>query len=209
MNDGIGMSKTDVFEELFGSKEKARLIRFFLLNDRAALSVSEIANVAKLRLPETRKALRSLLKIEMLRERTKNRRKVYSLNPSFAYLSQLSNLISASNTLQQCRNLSRLRRSAAVKYAAVNGLFTENAKSAVDLLIVVNDIRRVNIRKIVEYIEAEVGKEVRYSLLDIDEFRYRMEMLDRFLKDFFDGKHEEIVSKLPGMSRTIQSLQKQ
>jgi len=184
------------------------LIRFFLLNDKVALTSSEVAEKNKLRPKEARRALRSLVKIDMLREHTRRRRKIYSLNRGFVYLLPLSRLISASNTFNQCKNLSRLRRSTAVKYAAVSGLFTDNTKASADLFIVVSDARRAKIQRAVEYIEAEVGKEVRYVLLDVDEFRYRMEMLDRFLKDFFDGEYEEVVNKIPGLSRMIQSLQK-
>ncbi|QQS60930.1 MAG: hypothetical protein IPN70_03500 [Candidatus Moraniibacteriota bacterium] len=197
----------DIFDELFGSKEKARLIRFFLFNENPNLSVIELAQKNKLKLDETRKAIRSLVKIDMLREQIKKRRKVFSLNENFPYNAQLHNLISASNTFGQCKNLSRLRRSAAVRYAAVSGLFTDNPKSIVDLLVVVSDSRRAKVQQAIEFIEAEVGKEIRYVLLDVEEFKYRMEMLDRFLKDFFEGKHEEIVNKMPGLSRNIQLLQ--
>lgn len=198
----------DVFAELFGSKEKSRLIRFFLFNTQIAISASELAKKNKLQITETRKALRSLLKIDFVRERTKKNQKQYSLHSEFPYSSQLYHLISASNTLEQCKNLSRLRRSPAVKFAAVSGLFTDSQKSVVDLLIVVSDARRAKIDKSIEYIEAEVGKEIRYALLDVEEFKYRMEMLDRFLKDFFEGKYEEIVNRMPALPRVIQSLQK-
>jgi len=199
---------TDIFEELFGSKEKARLIRFFLFNEKMSLTASEIGTKNRLRADVTRKALRSLLKIGLIKEQTKKRKKYFTLNDAFPYISQLYNLISASNTLEQCRNLSRLRRSGAVKFAAVSGLFTNSPKASIDILIVVNDLKRAKIEQVIAYIEAEVGREVRYALLDIEEFRYRMEMLDRFLKDFFEGKYEEIVNKMPTLTRSIQSLQK-
>lgn len=198
---------TDVFDELFGSREKARLIRFFVFNDKVSMTPAELAQKNKMRTEEVRKALRSLIKIGLVMEKVKHRRKYYCLDLRFPYILQLHNLISASNTLEQCKNLSRLRRSAAVKFAAVNGLFTGNEKASIDLLVVVNDAKRARIEQAIEYIEAEVGKEVRYALLDVDEFRYRIEMLDRFLRDFFEGGYQEIVNKMSGLSRSIQSLQ--
>jgi len=196
----------DVFEEMFGSKEKARLIRFFLFNPRTKMTAADLADKARLRPDAVRRGLNSLMKMGMVRDHARKRVKEYSLDPGFPYLLQLHNLLAASNTLEQCKSLARLRRSAAVKFAAVSGLFTDNPKATIDLLIVVSDTKRAKIQQSIDYIEAEVGKEVRYALLDVDEFRYRMEMLDRFLKDFFEGGYQEIVNKIPGLSRTIQSL---
>jgi predicted transcriptional regulator len=199
---------TDVFSELFGSKEKARLIRYFLFNTKASLTARELAQKTELKAVDVRQALRSLGKVDFVSERMRKRRKYYILNDKFPYISQLLALFSASNTLEQCKNLSRLRKSMAVKYAAVSGLFTGDEKAAVDIFIVVSDVRRARIDQAIRAIEAEVGKEIRYVLLDIEEFRYRIEMLDRFLKDFFECNYEEIVNRIAGFSRVIQSLQR-
>ena len=85
--------ETDVFAELFGSKEKARLIRFFLFNDQMTISASDLAKKNKLQITETRKALRSLLKIDFVRERTKKNKKLYTLHLEFPYISKLQHLI--------------------------------------------------------------------------------------------------------------------
>lgn len=197
----------DVFAVLFGSKEKARLMRFFLFNDKTWICVKDLALKTKLRSSDVQKILRILLNIEMIKARTKKGKKYYSLNKTFPYNNQLYRLFSASNTLDRCKSLSRIRRSSAVKFAAISGMFTENPKSNIDILIVVSDAKRAKIEQSIGYIEAEVGKEIRYALLDIEEFRYRIEMMDRFLKDFFEAGYDELVNKIPHLARSMQSIQ--
>jgi hypothetical protein len=197
----------DVFTVLFGSKEKARLMRFFLFNEKIWICVKELSDKTKLPSHDVQKILRLLMKIDMVRTRTKKQKKYYSLNKSFPYNNQLYRLFSASNTLDRCKSLSRIRRSSAVKFAAVSGMFTENPKAHIDLLIVVSDAKRARIEQSIGYIEAEVGKEIRYALLDVEEFRYRIEMMDRFLKDFFEAGYDELTNKIPHLARSIQSIQ--
>ena len=57
-------------------------------------------------------------------------------------------------------------------------------------------------------LEAEIGKEVSFVLMNSDEFKYRLDMLDRFLLDFLSSPHTEIVDKLPGLKHLILGLKK-
>ena len=39
--------------------------------------------------------------------------------------------------------------------------------------------------------------------MNTDEFKYRLDMLDRFLIDFLEGPYSEIVNKIPGLKRFV------
>ena len=44
--------------------------------------------------------------------------------------------------------------------------------------------------------EAEIGKELRYAVLNTKEFIYRLDMYDKFIRDILDYPHERLIEKI-------------
>jgi hypothetical protein len=44
--------------------------------------------------------------------------------------------------------------------------------------------------------EAEIGKELRYAYFSTDEFRYRLSMYDKLIRDILDYPHRVLLDKL-------------
>jgi predicted transcriptional regulator len=201
-------SMIDILESLFGSRAKTRLIRFFLLNSTEELSAVEIEERNKLRREDARKAIHLLEKITFLSSRSVKRKKFYSLNPAFPYKRELHNLIVAANKYPHCQSLKKIRQLGDVRLALVGGVFQNYAKGKADLILVANNVPKKKVTKLIGNIEAEIGKEIQYMYMNSDEFKYRMEMVDRFLIDFFEGPHEEIINKMPNLKRFIRTLKR-
>lgn len=199
---------SDILELLFGSKEKARLIRFFVLNPEVLISLDEVVARNKIRKNESRKSLRILVKMKLVTERSIKKQKFYILNKAFPYYPELHTLIAATNRHPKCEGLKKIRQIGDVKLVLLSGVFLDFSKGKIDMLLVVNNIQRVKLTQMVAHIEAEIGKEIRYMLLDAEEFRYRLELTDRFLTDFFEGPHEEIVNRIPNFKRMVTILKK-
>lgn len=192
---------TDILEAVFGSKAKARMIRFFLLNPDQWFESSDVALKNKLNKAEVRRIVTLLCKIKFLTQKSQKRKFVYACNRDFPFYSELFNLISAASRYPQCQSLKRIREIGDVRLVMASGVFLNYPKGKADLLVVANNVVRKKLTMIMEQTEAEIGKEVRYVLLDMEEFKYRMEMIDRFLMDFFEGPHEEILNKIPNLKR--------
>lgn len=199
---------SDTLELLFGSKEKARLIRFFILNAEGSFSFEETVSKNRLRKLESRKALRILVKAKLVTEKTIKKQKAYALNKAFPYYAELHSLIAATNRHPQCEGLKKISQVGDVKLVLLSGVFLDYAKGKIDMLLVVNNVQRTKLAQIISFIEAEIGKEIRYMLLDGEEFHYRMELTDRFLLDFFECPHEELINRIPNLKRFIATLKK-
>jgi hypothetical protein len=52
-------------------------------------------------------------------------------------------------------------------------------------------------------LESEIGKEISFVLMTMEEFKYRLNMLDKFILEFLEGPHEEIINKISGLKRFI------
>ena len=76
------------------------------------------------------------------------------------------------------------------------------------MVLVANNVSHSKLKNLMGNIEAEVGKEISYVLMSGEEFKYRLDMLDRFLLDFLESPHDEIVNKIPRLKLFIAGLKK-
>ena len=83
-----------------------------------------------------------------------------------------------------------------MKLAILAGVFIDQANSRADLLLVADGIRKTRMKSFIQRLEAEVGKELNYVAMSSQEFRYRRDMYDRFLRDMLEFPHQTIINKL-------------
>ena len=95
--------------------------------------------------------------------------------------------------------IERINKLGRIKLAIVAGIFINKENpdpTVVDLLIVGDDIENRKLRPFLKSLEAEVGKEIKFSIMEKDEFQYRFAMFDRFIRVLFEGPHEKLINKL-------------
>jgi hypothetical protein len=194
---------SEILETLLGSKAKTRILRFFLINTETEYSVADVAQKNMLTLASVRKEINELKKIKFLIEKTKKGSKCYILDQEFYFYSELKSLFAKSSASPESKSLSRLKNIGDVKLALVSGIFINDPKSKVDMVLVANNVSRGKLKSIMSSLEAEIGKEVSFVLMNSEEFKYRLDMLDRFLLDFIEGPHLELIDKIPGLKRFI------
>ena len=95
--------------------------------------------------------------------------------------------------------IEKINKLGRIKLAVISGVFMnkENPDPYIpDLLLVGDDLEKRKLRIFLKAIEAEVGKEVKYVILDKEEFKYRLNMFDRFIRVLLEGPHEKLINKL-------------
>jgi hypothetical protein len=190
---------TEIFSQLFDSRVKARLIKFFMLNDKDEYSFSELVQKNKMKAKDINRELGRLQKMKMIAGRMRKGRRFFHTNRDFIFYPELRNLVVKSNTMPECRSLSRVKNLGRVKLALISGVFLNYPKGKADLLIVGDELSKAKLKHLLESMEAEVGKEINYALLSPEEFKYRTDMLDKFIMDFLENPYEEIVCKIPNL----------
>lgn len=194
---------SETLEVLFGSKARTRILRFFLLNPEREFSAAEVSQKNMLSSSQVRKELNDLFKIKFIAKKVRKNEKSYSLNSDFHFYPELKNLIAKSNSSPQCRSLAKIKSIGDVKLVLVSGTFLNYPKSKADMVLVANNVSRGKLRNVMNNLEAEIGKEISFVLMNSEEFKYRMDMLDRFLLEFLEGPHDEVINKVPGLKRFI------
>lgn len=193
---------SEILESLFGSKERARLLRFFLQNPDQEFAYTEIVRRNMFR-GSVKSEVEKLVKIKFISRHSKKGKFSYILNQEFSFYPELKNLISKSNIYPQCKSLSNVSRIGNVKLAAISGVFINYNKSKADMIIVGDDIRRAKLKNLMSSLEAEIGREIDFVLMSGEEFKYRLNMMDKFILDFLEGPHEELINKIPGLKHLI------
>jgi uncharacterized protein len=199
---------SDILETLFGSRTRARMLRFFLLNSDQEYHISEIIRRNMTRKSDVLREINNFKKIKFILERIRKGKKYYILNTNFPFYPELRNLVVKSNIYPQCSSLGKIKYIGDVKLALISGVFLNYSKSKADMILVANSINRRKLKNLINSIEAEIGKEIKYVLINSEELKYRLNMLDRFLLEFFEGPHDEIINKVPGLKRFISNLKR-
>ena len=125
--------------------------------------------------------------------------KRYMLNTEFSSFYELRELIFKSLPAEKDDMVRRINNLGKIRLAIISGLFINKGNSdplAADLLIVGDYIDKRKARSFLRSIEAEVGKEIKYSMMDKEEFEYRLAMFDRFIRVLLEGPHEKLINKL-------------
>ncbi len=50
------------------------------------------------------------------------------------------------------------------------------------------------IQKTISVLESELGRELSYAIFDTNDFKYRVSMYDKLIRDVFDYPHERLIA---------------
>ncbi|MBU1246409.1 transcriptional regulator [Patescibacteria group bacterium] len=201
----------DTFGILFGSQARVKIMRLFLLNSESVFDNADISKRSKVSLPTVRTEIACLLKAGLIKKTsffkevpartkkgkpTKKRVSGWRLDNSFTLLRPLRSFLINTEPMRKEEILNKFKHAGRLKLLVIAGTFIQNEDSRVDLLIVGDNIKKAVIENALLSIESEVGKEISYAYFDTQEFLYRVEICDKFVRDVFDYAHEKIINKL-------------
>ena len=125
------------------------------------------------------------------------------MNESFSFYPELKNLFVKSNIYPQCRSLEKIKNLGNMKLAVISGIFINYEKSKADMVLVGDNVSKAKLKNLMSSLEAEIGKEIVFALMTMEEFKYRLNMLDKFILEFLEGPHEEVINKISGLRQFI------
>lgn len=202
----------DILEKIFGSAAKVKVMRLFLFNPNTNFSLDQIINRARISPQAARAVLRPLNDVGMIRARTfykterrkEGRKRVeikkkvrgWCLNENFSYLIPLQSFLINASPLKEKAIIKRFNRVGNVKLLIISGIFLHEKDSRVDILIVGDGLRRPTLETKIKEIEAELGKELTYSVFETGDFQYRLRMYDKLVRDILDYPHKKLINRL-------------
>ncbi|MEK7138555.1 MAG: hypothetical protein AAB799_00025 [Patescibacteria group bacterium] len=194
------MAIKNTLDKLFGSNIRVKLLKFLFRNYPVSLGAKELSKKIQESLIKTKRELILLSNLGLI---SKKRNKTLDcfLNPNFEFFGELRNLILKSSPAEKDKMVKKISGLGKVRLAVISGVFLNGNgldlyETPADLFIVGDDISKNRLRNFLASLEAEVGKEVKFSLMGKEEFQYRYGMFDRFIRVLLEGPHEKIINKL-------------
>lgn len=199
----------ETLEKLFGGAAIVKILRLFLMNPEEIIDKKDVEKRAKVNSSEATKEINMLLDIGVLKQKTffkdkkyksgktkKIREKGYSVNPESKIFLPLQSLLIKNTPLSSSAMIKKLNRHGKISLVVISGIFIQDPDSRVDLLIVGDSLKERSMKNTISIIESEIGKSIRYAMFETEDFKYRMGVYDRLIRDILDYPHQIILDKI-------------
>jgi hypothetical protein len=188
----------DTLGKLFGSPLRIRMMRLFLFNADSFFDLEYIEQKSSAKKREIVKELDFLKKLGLIKK--KKGAALYTLDRTFRFAEALSAFLVSTYSLERKAILRKIEKTGRIKTVLMAGIFTNDPESRLDLFVIGDNVKTNALAKVVKGIEADMGKEIRYTVISAPDFAYRTAMNDKLIRDVMDYPHETLVDKL-GISK--------
>lgn len=198
-----------MLEHLFGSKTRVQLLRLLLNNPTQSFYLRELARQLKTQLNSIRREIANLEALGIIKAApatpiaaesgkkppAKTNKKHYLINSDFTLYPELKALVLKAHLLLEQNFVSEVEKLAKVKLFILTGIFVGLEGHPTDILLV-GSINRERLAPLVSRFQRELNREINYTVMSQQEFKYRQDITDRFLYDILGGKKMVIVNEL-------------
>ncbi|MDO8576410.1 MAG: hypothetical protein Q7R90_03785, partial [bacterium] len=125
----------------------------------------------------------------------KQKEEAWSVNPSFKHSAALSKFVHEVSPVHYKSILTGLKGSGRFVAVILSGSFVGDSSRPADLLVAADGLNEARLETAVRALERQFGREIRYAAFSGSEFRYRMTIQDRLLRDTLDFPHLVLLDK--------------
>jgi hypothetical protein len=190
-----------MIEQLFGSKTRVKLLRLFYSNPNRQFYVREITRKIDEQINSVRRELSNLLSIGIISSDDNKNKLYYEVDQDYEYYAPLSAIFGGTKfeapvaaDIQTEEEFTGLTALGNVDLALYTGQFTRDERSGIDFMIV-GDVNPTKVAKYVSELEEQEGKEIRYTVMNTDQFSYRRRIHDKFLSIVLESKYQVLIDK--------------
>jgi hypothetical protein len=191
-----------MIEQLFGSKTRVKLLQLFYSNPNRSFYVREITRKIDEQINSVRRELSNLLSIGIIVSDSNNNKLYYEVNQKFNYYDPLHEIFGGGVITKTTKKVTSdgeeadttidLTSVGHIELAVFTGQFTRDESTGIDLLIV-GDVNPNALQKYVDELEKKENKSIRYSVMNLNDFKYRQEIRDRFAVSINSSKKQVLV----------------
>lgn len=190
-----------MIEQLFGSKTRVKLLKLFYGNPNRAFYVREITRKIDEQINSVRRELSNLLNVGIITSDNTNNKLYYEVNQRYEYYDPLLEIFGTkktksnnSNNVDEKDHENEYKSLGHVELIIYTGQFMRDTKTSVDVLIV-GSVNSNAVDKYISGLETEEGKEIRYTVMKVDDFIYRRQIHDRFVTEILNAKKQVVLDR--------------
>jgi hypothetical protein len=196
------MQKSDFLTQLI-DPARAKILRLFVIYDTERFTQTEIARRTSLSPRIVAGEVSTLVAMGVVKEekgegKNERERKVatrYIFDEKFKYANSLSTFVhdvSPERFQDVEKALKGIGRLTAI---VLSGVFIGDTQRPADLIIVGDFVNEQRLEKAVKSFEPKYGREIRYAVFSTPEFRYRLTIHDKLVRDTLDYPHRLLLNK--------------
>ena len=192
-----------MIEQLFGSKTRVKLLHLFYSNPNRSFYVREITRKIDEQINSVRRELANLQSIGIITSDNTNNKLYYEVSQGYEYYEPLEQIFWAGKTskpkaksaaIATDEEQADLKHLGNVEMALFTGTFTRDEITGIDVLIVGN-VNQTQLSKYIDALESKEGREIRFAVLSLDEYKYREQIHDRFVANIQAAKKQILIDK--------------
>jgi len=210
-----------VIEQLFGSKTRVKLLQLFYSNPNRAFYVREITRKIDEQINSVRRELSNLLSIGIITSDASQNRLYYEVNQKYEHYQPLGMIFGGLKAAPAAAPKAAAKKEkkaeepaetpvhadvsdehpmakgfrglGKVDVALLTGQFTRDDIAGIDVLVVGN-VNSAKVDKFMADLEKAENKELRYTVLPLDNYKYRLSINDRFISNVLAAKKQVIIN---------------
>jgi hypothetical protein len=196
-------------EQLFGSKTRTKLLKLFMSNPNRSFYVREITRKIEEQINSVRRELANLLSLGVITSDSTNNKLYYEVSQEYEHYEALRMLFTGKKPTTDTSSASKKTAGKKTSKSAVAidvdkdvwekagkitgllyaGAFTRDTLSPVDVMII-GDVPVARAELAVAELEKQEGKELRYAIMDVEEWLYRRQVNDKFYAQVMSAKKQ-------------------
>ncbi|MEY4747237.1 MAG: hypothetical protein RLZZ416_286 [Candidatus Parcubacteria bacterium] len=205
------MAAEDFLSRLLSNPARAKILRVFIFGQNQSFTIAQAARRAGVSPRNAEREIRTLEELHILK-RAKlsiklanvSRRAVsagnqkvksWSTDLEFKHALPLSKFIHEISPVHYSAVVTGLRRGGKIAAVVLSGAFVGDSTRPADLIVAADAINETRLEMAIKALEREFGREIRYAAFTTPEFRYRMTIQDRLLRDTLDYPHLVLFDK--------------
>ncbi len=205
-------------EHLFGSKTRVKLLRLFMSNNNRSFYVREITRKIEEQINSVRRELANLLSLGVITSDSTNNKLYYEVNQKYEHYDALKLLFTGKKPVVTSKSASKKTKTEAgeeenptkqptkasivdeklwskagnIAGLVYSGVLTRDKESPVDVMIV-GDVPVARAEAAVAELEKQENKELRYAVMELDEWLYRKQVNDKFWLQVVGAKNQVVI----------------
>lgn len=202
----------EYLSKLFGSAARVKLLRLFVFNPGMVLDKDTIVQLSRITPDTVSKELLALARASVVTRKTfyketpprvgskvqKKRKSIgWTFNEQYVHESALRQFLRQTLNVSYADVRKRLKSAGNIRLLVLSGfLIGEKREGALDILIVGNKLNEQEIKTAIRSLETEFGVELRYAVLQVEEYRYRRRVRDKLVRDVMDFPHTALIDQV-------------
>lgn len=205
--------KEDFLALFVDSSALARVLRAFIFDQSGVFSLAQVSKRAGVSAAMAKLEIQVLTKLGIIKGRSiavtamptngakasekfaRKFEKVWFIDPDFKHLRALSAFVHEVSPAQYGVVLDALKRIGKLGVVILSGTFLGDASRPVDLLVAAEGLSEGRLDDAVRKLEPMFGREIRYAAFSTPEFRYRLTVQDRLIRDTLDYPHTVLLDR--------------